>query len=90
VHKSGGGGAEFLDRNLLFRAEPIFLFVTVLLAAGLVEFTGTLSDLVLKFDVLWITCYGRWLFLRGTYARGKNGVNYPRLVQRRAYTALVP
>ena len=41
VHKSGGGGAEFLDCDLLFGAEPIFLFVTVLAAAGLVEFIGS-------------------------------------------------
>jgi hypothetical protein len=34
---SGGGGAEFLDCDLLFRAEPVFQLMTVLSAACLIE-----------------------------------------------------
>jgi len=37
LHKSGGGGAVFLDGDLLFSAEPIFLVVAVLAASFLVE-----------------------------------------------------
>ena len=37
VHRSGGGGSEFLDYDLLFCAEPIFLVVTVFPAACLIE-----------------------------------------------------
>jgi hypothetical protein len=36
--ESGDCGSEFLDGDLLFRAEPIFLLVTVLATACLVEF----------------------------------------------------
>ena len=61
---------EFLDGELLFCAEPIFFVVTVLAASFLVEFIGTLSDLLLEFDVLWIACYGRWLLLRGICVHG--------------------
>jgi hypothetical protein len=70
LHKSGGGGAEFLDGDLLFCAEPIFLVVAVLAASFLVEFVGAFSDLLLEFDVLWIACYGRWLFVWGLVING--------------------
>jgi len=37
VRKSGGSGSKFLNCDLLFCAEPVFHFVTVLPAACLIE-----------------------------------------------------
>ena len=67
VRKSGGGGSEFLDGDLLFGAEPIFLVVAVLATAGFVEFVGAFSDLV--FEFLWFV-YRSWWFLRGIFIHG--------------------
>ncbi len=48
----GSGGSEFLDCDLLFRAEPIFQLVTVFSAPFLVQFERAQSDLIFEFELL--------------------------------------
>jgi hypothetical protein len=70
VRKSGGGGSEFLDGDLFFRAVPIFEFVAVFSAARLIQFVGTVADLVFEFEVLGFVCGGRWEYLWGIGIHG--------------------
>ena len=77
---SGGGGSEFLNGELLFRTEPVFLLMTVFSAADLVEFVSSFSDLVFKFELLQLAYPGGNSF--GATVRLKNSlVNCLRLVQ---------
>src|SRR5207253_480492 len=68
VYKSGGGSSVFLC-DFLFRAEPIFQFVTVLPASFLIEFVGALADLV--FEFLGVTRRARRRFLWGICVHGR-------------------
>jgi hypothetical protein len=68
VGKSDGCGYNFLACDLLFGAEPVFLLVTVLPAARLIEFVRAHADLV--FELVRLPRYRRRRFLRKVRAHG--------------------
>lgn len=91
--RSDGCGSSFPACDLRFGAEPVFLLVTVLSAARLIEFVRTHADLPFQLKLVWLPRHRCQRFLRKVRGNGMAPpcganlrlntprVNYLRIVQ---------